>query len=220
LSAARKALQNSEDPHVRAEVDVCADRFGESAGIMCMTRLFTIGHSTRPLEAFLELLRENGIRTLVDVRRFPVSRRHPHYNGRSLAESLEGAGIAYRHEVDLGGRRAVQSNSPNGAWRNAGFRGYADHMDTAEFRHALERVLADAAARPTAVLCAEAVPWRCHRNLIADAAVARGLDVLHIMGSQQVQAHSLHPSARRRPDGTLEYPEAKAQLELDGADGL
>ena len=185
-----------------------------------MSRLFTIGHSTRPLEAFLELLRENGIRTLIDVRRFPVSRRHPHYNGSSLVESLERAGIAYRHEVDLGGRRAVQSNSSNGAWRNAGFRGYADHMDTAEFRRALERVLADATAGPTAVLCAEAVPWRCHRNLLADAAVARGLDVLHIMGSQQVQAHALNPSARIRPDGTLEYPQVNAQLELDGADGL
>ena len=185
-----------------------------------MIRLFTIGHSTRPLEAFLELLRENDIGTVIDARRFPMSRRHPHYNGDSLAESLERAGIAYRHEVDLGGRRAVRSNSPNGAWRNATFRGYADHMDTAEFRNALARVLADADAGATAVLCAEALPWRCHRNLIADAAVARGLDVLHIMGSQQLQAHTLNPSARIRPDGTLEYPQANPQLELDGADGL
>lgn len=180
-----------------------------------MPTLYTIGHSTRSIDQFAELLRENGIDTLIDVRRFPASRRHPHFGGEHLSASLRAAGIAYRHEVDAGGRRPVARDSPNTAWRNAGFRGYADYMDTAPFRAALARVLADAEAGPTAIMCAEAVPWRCHRNLIADAAVALGFDVLHIMGSGQSQAHGLHGSARVRDDGTIEYAEPAPQLELD-----
>lgn len=185
-----------------------------------MSRLFTIGHSTRPLDAFLALLQENSIRALIDVRRFPVSRRYPQYNGGSLASALEAAGVRYRHEVDLGGRRAVLPESPNAAWRNAGFRGYADHMDTPEFRAALERVLAGAREKTTVVMCAEAVPWRCHRNLIADAATARSFAVTHIVGPGQTQEHVLHDAARVRSDGTLVYPGEGAQLELDGAGGL
>lgn len=185
-----------------------------------MSRLFTIGHSTRSLDAFLALLGENGIRALIDVRRFPASRRYPQYNGGSLANALEAAGIRYRHEVGLGGRRAVLPESPNAAWRNASFRAYADHMDTAEFRTALDRVITGARQEPTVVMCAEAVPWRCHRNLIADAATALSFAVTHILGPGQTQEHVLHEAARVRSDGTLEYPAQRAQLELDSGDGL
>jgi uncharacterized protein (DUF488 family) len=199
---------------------LCADRFAGTEVSRGMAVLFTIGHSTRALEEFIGLLEENGIRTLIDVRRFPASRRHPHFNSADLASSLGRAGIAYRHEVDAGGRRPVLPRSPNDAWRNAGFRGYADHMDTAEFRAALTRILDDARVAGTAVMCAEAVPWRCHRNLISDAAVALGFEVRHIMGAAQVQEHRLHAAARVRSDHTLEYASPETQLELGAGDGL
>ena len=135
--------------------------------------VFTIGHSTRSADELLGLLRENGIRLPVDVRRFPGLWLHPHFgSGAELAGSLREAGIEYRHEPDLGGRRDPRPDLPNTAWRNASFRAYADHMDSPEFRAALGRLLADAEARATTVMCAEAVPWRCHRNLIADALIA------------------------------------------------
>ena len=171
-----------------------------------MTPVYTIGHSTRELPAFLALLAEHGIQSVVDVRRFPVSRRHPHFEKDALGAALAAAGIAYRHESDLGGRRTPRPNSPNTAWRSALFRGYADHMATPEFQAALARLIEEGRARPAAVLCAEAVPWRCHRQLIADALVAREVEVRHIIGPGRSQLHTLAPHARVLADGTVCYP--------------
>ena len=168
--------------------------------------VFTIGHSTRTAGEFLALLRENGIRLLVDVRRFPGSRRHPQFGSAELARSLGEAGIEYRHEPDLGGRRNPRPDSPNTAWRNASFRAYADHMDSPEFRAALVRLVADSAERPTVVMCAEAVPWRCHRRLIADALLARGIPVLDVLAAGKTVRHSINPMAVVLEGGRVVYP--------------
>jgi uncharacterized protein (DUF488 family) len=167
---------------------------------------YTLGHSTRTLAELLALLRERGVRTLVDVRRFPGSRRHRHFNREPLAAALGEAGIEYRHEPDLGGRRSARADSPNTAWRVEGFRAYADHMATPEFHAALDRLLGAETRRPAALLCAEAVPWRCHRQLIADALVAHGHAVRHILAPERTQEHELNPAARVLPGGRLVYP--------------
>jgi uncharacterized protein (DUF488 family) len=168
--------------------------------------VFTVGHSTRPIEELVDLLRAAGVRLLVDVRRYPVSRRYPHFSGAALRASLAEAGIDYRHEVDLGGHREPRPDSPNKkAWRAGAFRGYADHMDTPGFAAALARLEEWAAARPTAVLCAEADRTRCHRQLLADALVARGARVVHILGPDKVEDHVLHPAARLTPRGGIVY---------------
>src|SRR5688500_6609872 len=143
--------------------------------------IYTIGHSTRTLEAFLGLLAREDIRFLFDVRRFPGSRRHPQFASAALAAELRAAGIEYRHMPSLGGRRDADPLSRHVGWRNASFRGYADHMATAEFQAALDEVIEVGERIPATVMCAEAVPWRCHRNLIADALVARGREVRHIL---------------------------------------
>ena len=143
--------------------------------------VFTIGHSTRTIEQFIALLEREGIRHLVDVRRFPASRRYPHFDGAALKKSLATAGLSYEHVPAMGGRRTTSANSRNIGWRNASFRGYADHMDSDEFQRALDALIVTAARVPTTVMCAEAVPWRCHRTLIADALLARGLRVRHIL---------------------------------------
>src|SRR5690606_39960551 len=130
------------------------------------------------------ILRAHGIRRLVDVRRYPGSRRHPHFSREALERSLPADGIAYEHERDLGGRRAPAPDSVNDAWRSASFRAYADYLQTAEFEAALGRLLAGADV-PTAIMCAEAVPWRCHRQLIADVLVARGHEVLDILSAER-----------------------------------
>lgn len=149
------------------------------------------------------------------MRRFPGSRRHPHFGSDALRASLETAGIAYRHAPELGGRRAPARDSANRHWRNTGFRGYADYMATPEFRAALATLLDDVRRERTVVMCAEAVPWRCHRNLIADAVVAAGLPVVHILGAGQAQEHTLNAAARIAADGSLRYPAAAdAQPEL------
>lgn len=167
--------------------------------------LLTIGHSTRGIDELVDLLRENGVGLLVDIRRYPVSRRYPHFTGPALAASLAGAAIAYRHEAGLGGHREPRPGSPNTALRAAAFRGYADHMATSAFREALARLEAEAASRRTAFMCAEADPRRCHRQLVADALVARRVPVLHIIGPGRVEAHALHPAARPTPDGGIVY---------------
>jgi len=178
--------------------------------------IFTLGHSTRSAAELLGMLREAGIERLVDVRRFPGSRRHPQFGRDALAATLDAAGIGYLHAADLGGRRPPRPDSPNGAWRVAGFRGYADYMDAPEFRAALERLIAGAAERPTAILCAEAVPWRCHRRLIADALVTRGIEVVHLLAPGRSEPHALHPDARLLPGHRLVYPAPKdAQAALD-----
>ncbi len=182
-------------------------------------RIWTIGHSTRPVAELLELLRASGIEVLMDIRRYPGSRRQPQYGREALASALAEAGIRYVHEPGLGGRRAPAADSPNTHWRDAGFRGYADYMATPEFAAALGRLLALASERRVAILCAEAVPWRCHRQLVADALVAAGNDVAHIMGAGRTQPHELNPAARRRPGGTLVYPAQPEQAGLfEGGD--
>ena len=175
--------------------------------------VLTIGHSTRTLAELLALLEEFGATTLVDVRRFPGSRRYPHFGGPALARSLAAAGVGYGHEPGLGGRRDPSPASVNTAWRVAAFRGYADHMASPEFRAGLERVLARSEAGRPVIMCAEAVPWRCHRQLIGDTLVSRGVAVRHILGPGQERAHELNPSARPGPDGVLVYPgTAQARL--------
>jgi uncharacterized protein (DUF488 family) len=169
------------------------------------TTAFTVGHSTRPIEELLDMLRGSGVRLLVDVRRYPVSRRYPHFSRPALSASLAAAGIDYGHEVDLGGHREPAPGSPNTAWRAAAFRGYADHMATPAFAAALARLEEAAAARPTAVLCAEADPTKCHRQLVADALVARGARVVHILGPGRTEDHVIHPAARVTPRGGIVY---------------
>ena len=172
--------------------------------------LYTIGHSTRTIEQFVALLREHGIELLVDVRRFPGSRRHPHFGSAALAASLAEAGIAYDHAEALGGRRDSEAGaaSPNTAWRNAAFRAYADYMATPAFRAALDRLIAQAAERTTTIMCAEAVPWRCHRRLITDALLARGVPVADITGPGAATPARLSEHALVRPDGSIIYPAA------------
>jgi uncharacterized protein (DUF488 family) len=166
--------------------------------------IYTVGHSTRPQEELIAILKEAGVELLADVRRFPGSRRHPQFGKETLRAGLAQEAIAYRHEPDLGGRRDPRPDSPNTAWRVAAFRGYADHMASREFRSALERLVADPQL-PTAVMCAEAQPAQCHRQLIADALVARGVDVVHLLGRGQRQAHVLNPAAAVGPNGVLIY---------------
>ena len=168
--------------------------------------IYTIGHSTRDLETFMALLVAHQVGLVADVRRYPASRRYPHFAQRPLAAALEAAGIAYRHEPDLGGRRSVRKDSRNTAWRSAAFRGYADYMATPAFQQALARLITLAGAQAIAVMCAEAVPWRCHRQLIADALLARGVAVRHIVGAGEAADHRLSPHAQVLGDGQVRYP--------------
>lgn len=156
-----------------------------------MFTIHTIGHSTRPLAEFVALLRAHGVRQLVDIRSIPRSRRHPHFSGDALSASLPQAGIVYRHSAALGGRRKPRPDSRNTAWRVEGFRGYADYMETAAFRGALEELIDVARDAPTAIMCAEALWWQCHRQLVADALVARGVEVRHIATVSAAPGHTL-----------------------------
>ncbi len=174
-------------------------------------RLYTIGHSTRSLEQFLGLLAREGATHLVDVRAFPTSVRHPHFSRPNLERTLVDSGRRYSHLPSLGGRRRGRRDSHNTQWRNASFRAYADYMETREFNDALEDLLGLARLEPTVVMCAEAVPWRCHRLLISDAAVAVDCLVLHIMDAG-TQAHQL-TSFGRIDAGRVRY-DAAAQSEL------
>jgi uncharacterized protein (DUF488 family) len=167
--------------------------------------LFTVGHSSRALEEFLGLLHSHQIGSLIDIRRNPQSRRHPHFSREPLSAALARARIGYTWRAELGGHRVPRPGSPNTAWRDAGFRGYADHMQTDEFRTALDQVLAAAAQRRTAVMCAEADPNRCHRSLFADAAVARGIRVEHILDERRIAGHVLNPWAQVE-GGSVTYP--------------
>jgi uncharacterized protein (DUF488 family) len=173
--------------------------------------LWTVGHSTRPIAEFIALLRASGVARVADVRRHPGSRRHPQYNAGPLAAALREAGIDYEPMPELGGRRAPRPDSRNVAWRNDSFRGYADYMETPAFRAALDRLLERAGERPTAIMCAEAMWWSCHRALIADALKARGLTVLHIMDAGKSVEHP-YTSAARIVGGRLDYGAASASL--------
>ena len=166
--------------------------------------IWTIGHSTRTLDEFLDLLALQRIELLADVRSHPGSRKFPHFNRGALEPALEGAGVAYRHFPELGGRRRALPDSANSIWRNASFRGYADYMETPPFRDGIDRLLAAARACRTAIMCSEAVWWRCHRSMIADDLKARGLRVLHILSATKIQEHP-YTSAARLVEGRLSY---------------
>ena len=193
-------------------------------------RIWTIGHSTRTIDEFISLLKENEINLLADVRAWPGSKRYPHFNKDALAESLNAHGIRYEHFPELGGKRKSKPDSRNTAWRNASFRGYADYMETEQFQKGIERLLGIAgqgaaawaaaeirhdgweAVTPCAIaiMCAEAVWWRCHRSLIADYLKARGVEVLHVLGANKVEPHPYTPAARI-VNGELSY-EAESLL--------
>ncbi|HWX18842.1 MAG TPA: DUF488 domain-containing protein [Candidatus Binatia bacterium] len=177
------------------------------------TEIWTIGHSTRTADDFISLLNSHDIRLLVDVRRFPGSRRHPQFGQHALAESLARAQIEYLHLPELGGRRPAQPNSPNTAWRNEAFRGYADYMMSEAFATAVERLLTLAQHQRTGIMCAEALWWQCHRGLIADYLKARGHRVLHILSSAKIQEHPF-TAAARLVNGTLSYEARESEPEL------
>jgi uncharacterized protein (DUF488 family) len=160
-------------------------------------RIWTIGHSTRKIDIFLSLLQENGIKLVADVRMFPGSKRYPQFGREALAESLSEHGIRYEHFPELGGRRKAKPNSHNTAWRNESFRGYADYMETKDFQKGIER-LVDLAEKsgPTAIMCAEAVWWRCHRSLISDHLKARGVEVIHILDAKKNEQHPFTSAAQ------------------------
>jgi uncharacterized protein (DUF488 family) len=167
--------------------------------------LWTIGHSTHSVEEFLQLLAVWKIETLVDVRRFPGSRRHPQFNDTVLAQSLAAAGIIYQPLPQLGGRRPSRPDSINLGWRNAGFRGYADYMQTEEFQRGIDALIAYSTGTRTVIMCAEAVPWRCHRWLISDALLVQGWTVAHILSTKKTQMHTVTPFAKQA-EGRLMYP--------------
>ncbi len=176
--------------------------------------IYTVGHSTRPLGELVGLLEASGVKALADVRLIPRSKRHPQYDIRTLPEELAPSGIAYLHFPDLGGRRRPRPDSPNGGWKSDSFRGYADHMETPQFRRALDALLSfNADKGPAAVLCAESVPWRCHRSLLSDALTARGVEVFHVISGKTAQKHKLTPFAKLDRERVL-YPPEQAEFKF------
>lgn len=175
-----------------------------------MDTIWTIGHSSRTFEEYIELLHNSQIELLVDVRRYPGSRKFPHFNKDSLAENLPKEGIAYKHIEALGGRRKVLPNSKNDAWRLDSFRGYADYMETEEFQEALEILKNLAREKRVAFMCSEAVWWSCHRSLIADALKAKGWKVLHILGLNNVSEHPYTKPAHVE-NGKLDYKKVEEE---------
>jgi uncharacterized protein (DUF488 family) len=175
-----------------------------------MPAMFTIGHSNHPIDKFLELLKQHAIEELVDIRRFPGSRKHPHFNREPLQEALGRSGIAYRWIESLGGRRRATPGaaSENLAWRNASFRNYADYMGTEPFREGVETLVQAAASRRTAMMCAEGLWWQCHRRLVSDYLTARGVLIEHILPNGQLKPHIL-TSGAVVVDGRVTYPASK-----------
>jgi uncharacterized protein (DUF488 family) len=170
--------------------------------------IFAIGHSTRPLEEFIELLRANGVKRVIDIRTIPRSRHNPQFNRDTLGPAMRKSGVAYVHLKKLGGLRHAKQDSGNLGWHNAGFRGFADYMETPEFAAGLARAIKLAEAKPSALTCAEAVPWRCHRSLVADALVVRGIQILDIVSASPPRPHKLTPFARVR-GMRITYPNDK-----------
>ena len=168
-------------------------------------RIWTIGHSTRKIDIFLSLLQGNGIKAVADVRMFPGSKRYPQFGREALAKSLSEHGIRYEHFPELGGRRKAKPDSKNTAWRNESFRGYADYIETEEFRNGITRLI-DLAQEsgPTVTMCAEAVWWRCHRSLISDYLKARGVEVIHVLDAKKTEPHPF-TSAATIVNGELSY---------------
>jgi uncharacterized protein (DUF488 family) len=171
-----------------------------------MHTIYTIGHSTRTIEQFIELLRAHDIEELVDVRTIPRSRHNPQFGAKELAASLQQAGIAYKHLAKLGGLRRTSKDSINLGWQNTSFRGFADYMDTSEFRTGLDELKVLAEQKTVAIMCAEAVPWRCHRSLISDALTIQGWQVRHIQSRKTANLHELTTFLKVQ-DGELTYPE-------------
>jgi len=155
------------------------------------TTIYTIGHSTRPIEEFIELLKTQNIVRLVDIRTIPRSRHNPQYEQDALAKSLQDAGIEYLYMKELGGLRSATKDSPNMAWRNESFRNYADYMQTPEFAAGVEKLIDVANQETTAIMCAEAVPWRCHRSLVGDALLVRDVEVKDIISPTSINDHKL-----------------------------
>ena len=173
--------------------------------------VLTVGHSTRPIGEFIELLRAHAVRRVVDVRTVPRSAHNPQFNKTSLPRTLKKAGIGYVHMPGLGGLRHARRDSINSGWRSASFRGYADYMQTPEFEKNLEQLILMAHEERLALMCAEALPWRCHRSLIADALLVRGIQAEDIMSPTRTSAHKLTPFAK--VDGTaITYPPQQADL--------
>ena len=173
--------------------------------------IFTVGHSTRPLEEFIALLADYGITCLGDVRTVPRSRHNPQFNADTLGPALQARKIEYAPLPALGGLRHARKDSPNGGWRNTSFRGYADYMQTDEFARGLEELISLSRHERTAIMCAEAVPWRCHRSLVADALGVRGITVVEILSATSYRNHKLTPFAH--VEGTaITYPPEKAAL--------
>jgi uncharacterized protein (DUF488 family) len=175
-----------------------------------MAAIHTIGHSVLEPDEFLRLLHAHDVELLVDVRRYPASRRVPHFNAGPLADTLESAGIAYRHAEDLGGRREPVADSSNGGWEDSGFRGYADHMRTTDFVAGLYELEGDMRERRTAVMCAEADWRRCHRRLLADVLVARDHEVIHVSAAGD-EPHEQTPFAMVA-NGGVSYPPVQGSL--------
>jgi uncharacterized protein (DUF488 family) len=173
--------------------------------------VFTLGHSTLPIERFMALLQVFRIERLVDIRAFPRSRHNPQFNEVALAESLRGRHLDYVPLQALGGRRRARQDSPNTGWRNASFRGYADYMQGEAFQRALEALMAMSRERRTAIMCAEAVPWRCHRSLVADALSVRGIPAIEILSESQWRMHPLTPFAQVQ-GSLITYPPRQAAL--------
>jgi uncharacterized protein (DUF488 family) len=169
--------------------------------------VFTIGHSKRTLEEFLALLKAHDIKRIADIRSIPRSRHNPQFNRETLPAALRAAGVGYTHLAKLGGLRHARKDSLNGAWRNTSFRGFADYMQTPEFLAGLSRLQKLAGTKRTAMMCAEAVPWRCHRSLVADALVIRHVCVEHILSRKRRQVHVITPFAFVRGETVL-YPPA------------
>jgi uncharacterized protein (DUF488 family) len=159
-------------------------------------RIFTVGHSNRSIEDFIAILEAHGVERILDVRRYPSSRKWPHFDAAALDRSLAEARIGYAGMPELGGRRRPRPDSPHTAWRDAAFRGYADFMDTPEFASGFARAAALAAERPSALMCAEALPWKCHRSLIADTFLARGWEVSEILSAREARPRRLPEFAR------------------------
>jgi uncharacterized protein (DUF488 family) len=166
-------------------------------------QIWTVGHSNHPIGRFLEILKAHRIERVLDVRRFPASRKWPHFNALALAMSLPAAGIDYIGMPELGGRRKPRADSPHVAWRSDAFRGYADYMDTEEFAGELARTMSLARERRSALMCAEALPWRCHRSVLADAFLARGWEVFEILSEKEARPHDLPGFARREGEKVI-----------------
>lgn len=173
--------------------------------------VFTIGHSTRAIEEFIELLQANGVTQLIDIRTVPRSRHNPQFEQTALQKSLPAVGIDYVYMKDLGGLRPKVSDSVNLGWHNQSFRNYADYMQTSEFASAVQELIVKAEKKPTAICCAEAVPWRCHRSLVGDALLVRGVHVLDIMSENSVKPHKL--TAFALVNGTqITYPTDETRI--------